>query len=72
MFVGNGGSRDVYVARLGPLGILLIGLMVGILFAFMLVLLLGAFLIWIPFVGLLVAGILWGGRRRKGNFIRCI
>jgi len=55
MFVNDDGARHIYVARLGPLGILLIALMIGIFFAFMLVLLLGAFLIWIPLVGLLVA-----------------
>jgi CHASE2 domain-containing sensor protein len=40
---------------MGPLGIVALALMVAILFAITLVLLLGAFLIWIPLVGLLVA-----------------
>jgi hypothetical protein len=55
VFVDGGGIRHIYVARLGPRGIFVIALMIGILFAMMLVLVLGAFLIWIPLVGLLVA-----------------
>jgi len=38
-----------------------LALMIGILFAIMLVLLLGAFLIWIPLVGLLVAAAIISG-----------
>ena len=41
--------------RLGPLGMVVLALMSGILLAITLVLVLGAFLIWIPLVGLLVA-----------------
>ena len=55
VFLDGGGVRRIYVARLGPLGIFVLVLMIGILFAMMLVLVLGAFLIWIPLVGLLVA-----------------
>src|SRR6516162_185884 len=69
MFVNDDGARHIYVARLGPLGILLIALMIGIFFAFMLVLLLGAFLIWIPLVGLLVAAAIISGALR-GYFRR--
>jgi hypothetical protein len=57
MFVNDDGFRQIYFARLGPLGILLIALMIAILFAIMLVLALGAFLIWI-LVGLLVAAVI--------------
>jgi hypothetical protein len=64
MFVNDDGSIHVYAARLGPLGIFLIVLTIGIVFAIMLVLVLGAFLIWILLVGLLIAaaissGLLW-------------
>jgi len=45
VFVDGGGIRHIYVARLGPLGIFVLALMIGILFAMMLVLVLGAFLI---------------------------
>src|SRR5215471_224509 len=58
VFVDGDGSRHIYVARLGPLGNLLLALMIGILFAIMLVLALGAFLIAIPLVGLLVAAVI--------------
>jgi hypothetical protein len=55
VFLSGGGGRYIYVARLGPLGMVVLALMIGILFAITLVLVLGAFLIWIPLVGLLVA-----------------
>lgn len=55
VFIASGDIRHIYVARLGTLGLLVLALMIGILFAIMLVLMLGAFLIWIPLVGLLVA-----------------
>src|SRR6516165_12549209 len=58
LFVEGDGGRRIYVARLGPLGNLLLALMIGILFAIMLVLALGAFLIAIPLVGLLVAAVI--------------
>jgi hypothetical protein len=61
VFVDGDGSRHIYVARLGPLGNLLLALMIGILFAIMLVLVLGAFLIGIPLVGLLVAAVIISG-----------
>ena len=66
VFVEGDGSRHIYVARLGPLGNLLLALMFGILFAIMLVLALGAFLIAIPLIGLLVAAFIISG------IIRCI
>jgi hypothetical protein len=55
VFLGSGGVRHIYVARLGPLGMVALALIVGVLLALTLVLVLGAFLIWIPLVGLLVA-----------------
>ena len=55
VFADGEGTRHIYVARLGPLGMLLLALMIGILFAMILVLVLGAFLIWIPLVVLMVA-----------------
>jgi hypothetical protein len=54
--VDRHGTERVYVAKLRPLGFILMLLTIGILSAVFLVLLLGAFLIWIPLVGLLVAG----------------
>jgi hypothetical protein len=55
VFLDGGGVRHIYVARLGPLGMVVLALMIGILSAIALVLVLGVFLIWIPLVGLLVA-----------------
>jgi hypothetical protein len=64
--VGGEGVQRIYVARLGPLGFMLLALTVAILTAVVVVILLGAFLIAMPLVFLLlvialVAGIL---RRR--------
>ena len=46
----------VYVARLGPLGVILTILATSILAAVMLVLLFATFLIWVPLVILFIAG----------------
>jgi hypothetical protein len=54
VFLGDHGDRHIYVARLGPLGIFVLALMIAIILAITLVLVLGAFLIWIPLIGLLV------------------
>lgn len=48
-------THRVYVARLGPFGIALLMLIVGVLAAVMLLAVVGAVLIWIPLVALLVA-----------------
>jgi hypothetical protein len=55
----------IYVTKVGPLGTILVVLIVGLLSALMLVLLLGALLVWLPLVVLfvtvaLVAGLLRG------------
>jgi hypothetical protein len=64
VFLDGGGVRQIYITRLGPLGMVALALMVGILFAITLVLVLGAFLIWIPLVGLLVAAAIISGLLR--------
>jgi hypothetical protein len=46
----------VYIAKPGPLGTILVVLLVGLLSAVLLVLLLGALLIWLPVVVLFVTG----------------
>ena len=46
----------VYIAKPGPLGTILVILIVGLLSAVLLVLLLGALLIWLPVVVLFVTG----------------
>lgn len=45
----------IYVARLGPLGVALLLLIVGVIVAVILLAVVGAVLIWIPAVALLVA-----------------
>ena len=64
MFVDGGGIHHIRVSWLGPLGILVLALMIGILLAIVLILVLGAFLIWIPLVGLVVAAAIISGLLR--------
>ena len=49
------GYQRIYMARIGPFGIFLLALAGAALSILILVFLVGAFLIWIPIVGLLVA-----------------
>jgi hypothetical protein len=55
IFIDETTSQRIFVGRLGPLGLIGIALTVAVVFAVILVLLLGAFLLWIPIVGALVA-----------------
>lgn len=48
-------THRIYVAKLGPLGVALLMLIVGVIAAVILLALVGAVLIWIPAVALLVA-----------------
>jgi hypothetical protein len=68
-FVDTRGTEYFYVARLRPLGVILVVLTTGILLAVMLIILLGAFLIWIPVVVLLVTAAIIAGLLR-GYFER--
>jgi len=57
------GGRRVYVRRLGPIGILLTAALIGTIAALVFVVMVGAFLIWIPvavllFVAAVVAGLM--------------
>jgi len=45
----------VYVARIGPLGQILLAAAIGLLSLATIVILLGAFLLWIPVVGLIIS-----------------
>lgn len=55
--VSTGTRHRVYVAPLGPIGVVLILLVLGLIAAVFLLLLVGAVLIWIPLLaGLVVAG----------------
>jgi hypothetical protein len=59
-----GHAERIYVARVGPLGTILIILIVGLLSAVFLVLLLGALLIWLPVVVLLATAAIVAGLLR--------
>ena len=59
----------IYVAKVGPLGVILMVLIVGLVSALMLVLLLGALLFWLPIIVLLVTAALVAGLLR-GYFQR--
>jgi hypothetical protein len=54
-------GERIYVAKIGPFGLFLIALGVGLVFVAILVFLVGAFLLWIPVVGLLIAAGLVAG-----------
>ena len=54
----------VYIAKPGPLGIILTVLIAGLLLALMLIMLLGAFLVFLPAVVLIVTAAIVGGLLR--------
>ncbi|PZA10593.1 hypothetical protein DNX69_14625 [Rhodopseudomonas palustris] len=55
IFIDQNTTERVFVGKVGPLGLFLMALVIGAVIAVVLVLLLGAFLLWIPVVGLLIA-----------------
>jgi hypothetical protein len=61
VFVDGNITRHVIVARLGPLGALLVALIIATACAMILILFLSVFLIWIPLLGLLVAAVIISG-----------
>ena len=69
IFIDTHGIERVYVARLRPLGIILLALTIDILSAVMFIVLLGALFIWIPIVVLGVAAAIIAGLLR-GYFQR--
>jgi hypothetical protein len=50
-----GGTHRLYVARLGPFGLAMFMLLVGIVVAVLVLAVVGAILIWIPILALLLA-----------------
>jgi hypothetical protein len=50
-----GGTQRIYVGRIGPFGLALLILMIGVLAAVILLTVVGAVLLWIPVLVLLVA-----------------
>jgi hypothetical protein len=61
VFVDEHGTHRVFVGRIGPAGIILGSLLVGIVSAAALIVVLGIFLVWIPVVGLIVGALLISG-----------
>lgn len=61
VFIDTHGTERVYVAKLGPLGIILAVLTTCILSAVMLILLFASFLIWMPLVAFFIAGAIISG-----------
>src|SRR4051812_1015131 len=60
------GTQRVYVTKVGPFGLILIGIVIAAVAALLLLLVVGAFLLWIPVVALLLAiGIFSGLLRRR-------
>lgn len=64
------GVHRVYVAKVGPFGFMLLALVVAAIAAFVLVFVIGAFLIVIPLAGLLLAAAVISGFWRRGPFRR--
>ena len=60
----------VYVAKVGPFGFVLLGLVLAAIAAFVVVFVVGAFLIVIPLAGLLLAAAVVSGFWRRGPFRR--
>lgn len=50
-----GGTQRIYVGRIGPLGLALLILMIGVLAALILLTVVGAVLLWIPILVLAIA-----------------
>ena len=61
----HGTGTRVYVRRIGPIGILLLAALIGTIAALIFVVLVGAFLIWIPIAVLLFVAAIVGGLMRR-------
>jgi hypothetical protein len=59
------GTHRLYVGRVGPMGIVLLALLIGILAALIFVILVGAFLLWIPIAVLVFIAAIVGGLLRR-------
>ena len=64
-FQVHGTGTRVYVGRFGPVGILLLAALIGTIAALIFVVLVGAFLIWIPVAVLLLVAAIVGGLMRR-------
>ncbi|MCP9628189.1 hypothetical protein NML43_13930 [Rhodopseudomonas palustris] len=61
VFIDQTTTEQIFVGRISPLQMFMLALVIGAVIAVVLVILLGAFLLWIPIVGLLVAAGLVAG-----------
>ena len=59
------GTHRVYVRRIGPVGILLLAALIGTIAALVFVVMVGAFLVWIPIAVLLFVAAVVGGLMRR-------
>ena len=59
------GTQRVYVTKVGPFGLILIGVSVAAVVAFLLLVVVGTFLLWLPVVALLLAIGLFSGLLRR-------
>jgi hypothetical protein len=55
MSSSTGGTHRLYVARLGPFGLAVLMLLIGIVIAVLVLAVVGAILVWIPILALLLA-----------------
>jgi hypothetical protein len=62
---GQQGSHRIYVTKLGPLSTFLLIAAIGLAAVLLLVILLGAFLLWIPIVGLIISIAIISGLLRR-------
>ena len=66
----HGGSQRIYVTRLGPFGIVVLGLLIALIAAVIPIVLLGALLIWIPVAVLFVAAAVVSGLLRGRDSVQ--
>jgi hypothetical protein len=59
------GAHRIYVRRVGPVGILLLAALIGTIAALVFVVMVGAFLVWIPIAVLLFVAAVVGGLMRR-------
>ena len=65
LFSGQQGSHRIYVTKLGPFSTFLLIGAIGLAAALLLIVLLGAFLLWIPILGLVIAIAIISGVLRR-------
>lgn len=58
-------TQRIFVTRLGPFGLIMLALAIGIVAIVLIILLVGAVLFWIPIVALMVAAAVFSGTLRS-------